>query len=67
MASCVCGGESMSLRKWAARFSCLILILSSLMCVGVCFADMPNPGPQKHDVEIQGRRLSAREVTCGFT
>jgi hypothetical protein len=47
----------MSLRGVAARLSCLILILSSLTCVGVCFADMPNPGPQKHDVEIQGAKI----------
>jgi hypothetical protein len=53
----MCGVKPLSLRGMASRFSCLILILSSLLFVGVCFADMPNPGPQKHDVEIQGAKI----------
>ena len=39
------------------RFSCLMVILSGLTYVGACFADMPDPGPQKHDVEIQGAKI----------
>jgi hypothetical protein len=39
------------------RFSCLMVILSSLAYVGACLADMPNPGPQKHEVEIQGAKI----------
>jgi hypothetical protein len=46
-----------SLREWITRFSCLMVILSSLTYVGTCLADMPNPGPQKHEVEIQGAKI----------
>jgi len=46
-----------SFKEWAAPFSCSLLILSSIVCVGTCFADMPNPGPQKHDVEIEGAKI----------
>jgi hypothetical protein len=43
--------------EWAIRFLCLMVILSSLTYVGTCFADMPNPGPQEHEVEIQGAKI----------
>jgi len=46
-----------SFKVLVARFLCLMLILSGLMCVGSCLADMPNPGPQTHDVEIQGAKI----------
>jgi hypothetical protein len=48
---------TVNLKGWAVRFSCLVLVLSSLIWVGACFADMPNPGPQKHDVEIEGAKI----------
>lgn len=34
-----------------------MVVLSGLLYVGACFADMPNPGPRKHDVEIQGAKI----------
>lgn len=48
---------TVNLEEWVTRFSCLIVILSSLTYIGACFADMPNPGPQKHDVDIQGAKI----------
>jgi hypothetical protein len=51
------GVKAVKLKGRVVRFSFLVLILSSLMWVGTCFADMPNPGPQKHDVEIQGAKI----------
>ncbi len=36
---------------------CLMVILHGLLYVEACFADMPNPGPGKHDVEIQGAKI----------
>jgi len=48
---------TVNLKGWVVRFSCLVLVLSSLIWVEACFADMPNPGPQKHDIEIQGAKI----------
>jgi hypothetical protein len=48
---------TVNLKERAARFMCLMVILTSLAYVGGCFADMPNPGPQKHEVEIQGAKI----------
>jgi len=36
---------------------CSMVILYGLLYVRACFADMPNPGPLKHDVEIQGAKI----------
>jgi hypothetical protein len=39
---------------------CVLLVLLLFPIFGqilVCFADMPNPGPRKHDVEIQGAKI----------
>jgi hypothetical protein len=47
----------MNLKIWAVRFLCAVLVFSSLLWAGVCFADMPNPGPSKHNVEIQGAKV----------
>jgi len=51
------GVKAVPLKGRVVRFSFLALVLSSLMWVGACFADMPNPGPQKHNVEIQGAKI----------
>jgi hypothetical protein len=51
------GVKTVNLKGWVVRFSCLVLVLSRLIWVGTGFADMPNPGPQKHNVEIEGAKI----------
>jgi hypothetical protein len=48
---------TVNLEELIMRFLCLMVILSSLTCVGACFADSPNPYLLKHNVEIQGAKI----------
>jgi hypothetical protein len=48
---------SKNLKSLVTLVFCSLVILSWLLYARTCFADMPNPGPRKHDVEIEGAKI----------